>query len=60
MGSRLDPTKVTRSALQKASLKAGLMVTSEAMVAEAPKKEEPASGDHSGGSGMSGVSGVEF
>jgi chaperonin GroEL len=39
----LDPTKVCRYALQSASSIAGLMITTEAMVAEAPKKEkEPA------------------
>ena len=38
----LDPTKVTRSALQNAASIAGLMITTEAMVAELPKKEEPA------------------
>ena len=37
----LDPTKVTRTALQNASSIAGLMITTEAMVAEAPKKDEP-------------------
>jgi chaperonin GroEL len=37
----LDPTKVTRSALQNASSVAGLMITTECMVAEEPK-EEPA------------------
>jgi chaperonin GroEL len=36
----LDPTKVVRIALQNASSVAGLMITTEAMVAEAPKKEE--------------------
>ena len=36
----LDPTKVTRSALQNASSVAGLLLTTEAMVAEIPKKEE--------------------
>ncbi|MDD2767408.1 MAG: chaperonin GroEL [Methylococcus sp.] len=36
----LDPTKVTRSALQNAASIAGLMLTTEAMVAEAPKKEK--------------------
>lgn len=40
----LDPTKVTRSALQNAASIAGLMITTEAMVAEAPKKDEPAMG----------------
>jgi chaperonin GroEL len=37
----LDPTKVTRSALQNAASVAGLIITTEAMVAELPK-EEPA------------------
>ena len=49
----LDPTKVTRSALQNAASIAGLMITTEAMVAEAPKKEEPAApGGGMGGMGM--------
>jgi chaperonin GroEL len=51
----LDPTKVTRTALQNAASIAGLMITTEAMVAEAPKKEAPAGGhgghDHGGGMG---------
>jgi chaperonin GroEL len=38
----LDPTKVVRTALQNATSIAGLMITTEAMVAELPKKEEPA------------------
>jgi chaperonin GroEL len=37
----LDPTKVTRSALQNAASIAGLMITTECMVAEAPKEEKP-------------------
>ena len=48
----LDPTKVTRSALQNAASIAGLMITTEAMVAELPKKEEPAM---PGGGGMGGM-----
>ena len=51
----LDPTKVTRYALQNASSIAGLMITTEAMVAEQPKKEEKGAGhgghDHGGGMG---------
>jgi chaperonin GroEL len=50
----LDPTKVTRYALQNAASIAGLMITTEAMVAELPKKEAPAGGhghDHGGGMG---------
>ena len=38
----LDPTKVTRMALQNASSIAGLMITTDAMVGELPRKEEPA------------------
>ena len=37
----LDPTKVVRVALQNAASIAGLMITTEAMIAEAPKKEVP-------------------
>ena len=44
----LDPTKVARSALQNAASIAGLMITTEAMVAELPKKEEH-SHPHGGG-----------
>lgn len=54
----LDPTKVTRSALQNAASIAGLMITTEAMVAELPKKEAPAH-DHGGG-GMGGMGGMDF
>ncbi|EPG2132107.1 chaperonin GroEL [Stenotrophomonas maltophilia] len=53
----LDPTKVTRSALQNAASIAGLMITTEAMVAEAPKKDEPAMG---GAGGMGGMGGMDF
>ena len=55
----LDPTKVTRSALQNAASIAGLMITTEAMVADAPKKEEPAAGGGMGG-GMGGMGGMDF
>ena len=37
----VDPTKVTRFALQNAASVAGLLMTTEAMVAEKPKKEKP-------------------
>jgi chaperonin GroEL len=36
----VDPTKVTRFALQNAASVAGLLMTTEAMVAEKPKKEK--------------------
>ncbi len=56
----LDPTKVTRSALQNAASIAGLMITTECMVAEAPKKESAGGGhgghDHGGG----GMGGMDF
>ena len=52
----LDPAKVTRSALQAAASIAGLMITTEAMVAELPKKEEPAMP----GGGMGGMGGMAF
>ncbi len=53
----LDPTKVTRTALQNAASIAGLMITTEAMVAEAPKKDSPAPG---GGGGMGGMGDMDF
>jgi len=50
----LDPTKVTRLALQNAASVAGLMLTTEVMVAEAPK-DEHAHSDMPDGRGMSGM-----
>ena len=50
----LDPTKVTRTALQNASSVAGLMVTTEAMVADLPKDEPPMPGGDMGGMGGMG------
>jgi chaperonin GroEL len=51
----LDPTKVTRSALQFAASVAGLMITTEAMVSELPKKDSPAMPDMGGMGGMPGM-----
>ena len=51
----LDPTKVTRTALQNAASVAGLMLTTEAMVAEAPKEDSP---PMPGGGGMGGMGGM--
>ena len=55
----LDPTKVARYALQNAASVAGLLLTTEAMVAELPKKEEPmpmgGGGDMGGMGGMGGM-----
>ena len=49
----IDPTKVTRSALQNAAAVASLLLTTEAMVAEMPEKNPPAGGGGAGG-GMPG------
>ncbi|HET6804566.1 MAG TPA: chaperonin GroEL, partial [Frateuria sp.] len=54
----LDPTKVTRTALQHASSVAGLAITTEAIVAELPKKEEHSHGGAPGG--MGGMGGMDF
>ena len=51
----LDPTKVTRSALQFAASVAGLMITTEAMVTELPKDDAPAMPDMGGMGGMGGM-----
>ena len=50
----LDPTKVTRSALQNAASVAGLMLTTDCMVAELPKDDAPAMPDMGGGMGGMG------
>ncbi len=54
----LDPTKVTRSALQNAASVAGLMITTEAAVCEIPKKDEGGAPDMSGMGGMGGMGGM--
>ncbi|MCS3461211.1 chaperonin GroEL [Aeromonas sp. BIGb0445] len=51
----LDPTKVTRSALQFASSIAGLMITTECMITDLPKKDGPAMPDMGGMGGMGGM-----
>jgi chaperonin GroEL len=48
----IDPTKVVRAALQNAASIAGLLITTEAMVAEMPKKNAPAMPPMPGGGGM--------
>jgi len=42
----IDPTKVTRYALQNAASVAGLILTTDAMVAEMPKEDKPAPAPH--------------
>jgi len=55
----LDPTKVSRSALQNAASVAGLLITTEAMIADKPKDEGPAMPDMGGmGGGMGGMGGM--
>ena len=55
----LDPTKVTRTALQNAASVAGLMITTEAMVAELPQEEKASAGGGGMGGGMGGMGGME-
>ena len=52
----IDPTKVTRYAIQNAASVAGLLITTEAMIAEKPKKEAPM--PPMGGGGMGGMEGM--
>ncbi len=54
----IDPTKVVRTALQDAASVAGLLITTEATIAEAPKKESAA--PMGGGGGMGGMGGMDF
>ncbi|AVE05536.1 chaperonin GroEL [Pseudomonas sp. R11F] len=54
----LDPTKVTRSALQAASSIGGLILTTEAAIADAPKKEGAAGGGMPDMGGMGGMGGM--
>jgi chaperonin GroEL len=54
----IDPAKVVRTALQDAASVAGLLVTTEAMVAEKPKKESPMPAG--GGGGMGGMGDMDF
>jgi chaperonin GroEL len=55
----IDPTKVVRVALQGAASIAGLLITTEAMVAELPKNHSPATPGGPGG-GMGGMGGMDF
>ncbi len=58
----MDPTKVVRIALQDAASVAALLITTEAMVAEAPKKDGGAGAmpPMPGGGGMGGMGGMDF
>jgi chaperonin GroEL len=54
----IDPVKVVRTALQDAASVAGLLITTEAMIAELPKDAAPSMGG--GGGGMGGMGGMDF
>ena len=54
----LDPAKVTRTALQSAASVAGLMITTEAMVSEAPEEDKPGGGGPPDMGGMGGMGGM--
>ncbi len=58
----VDPMKVVRTALQDAASVAGMLVTTEAMIAEAPKKESAGGGmpGGMGGGAMGGMGGMDF
>jgi chaperonin GroEL len=54
----IDPTKVVRCALQDAASVAGLLVTTEAMIADRPEKKAPPAGGPGGG--MGGMGDMDF
>ncbi len=54
----IDPVKVVRTAVEDAASVAGLLVTTEAMIAELPKDDAPAM--PGGGGGMGGMGGMDF
>src|SRR5450631_2284423 len=56
----IDPTKVVRVAIQNAASVAALLITTEAMVAELPKKNAGGGGMPPGGGGMGGMGGMDF
>jgi chaperonin GroEL len=56
----IDPTKVVRAALQDAASVAGLLVTTEAMVAEKPKEKPAMPAMPPGGGGMGGMGGMDY
>jgi len=56
----VDPTKVTRSALQNAASISGLLLTTECVVTELPEKEKPAAPGGGHGGGMGGMGGMDY
>ncbi len=56
----VDPTKVVRTALESAASVAGLLITTEAMVADEPEKKSGSSGGDGHGGGMGGMGDMDF
>jgi chaperonin GroEL len=56
----VDPTKVVRVALQNAASVAGLLITTEAMIADRPEKKSAPGGGGGMGGGMGGMDGMDF
>jgi chaperonin GroEL len=56
----IDPAKVTRSALQNAASIAGLLLTTETIVADKPEPKEASGGGHGHDGGMGGMGGMDF
>jgi chaperonin GroEL len=56
----IDPAKVVRTALQDAASVAGILITTEAVVADAPKKSSGGAGGMPGGGGMGGMGDMDF
>ena len=56
----IDPTKVVRAALQGAASVAGLLITTEAMVAEVPKKQKSGDAGRPRQGGMGGMGGMDY
>ena len=56
----IDPTKVSRTALQNAASVAGLMLTTDAMVAELVEEKKPGGHGHGGMGGMGGMEGMDM
>lgn len=56
----IDPTKVVRTALENAASVAGILVTTEAMIADKPEKKAPAGGPGMGGMGGMGMGDMDY
>ena len=56
----IDPTKVVRTAIQDAASVGGLLITTEAIISEQPKKDTSPGGLPGGGGGMGGMGGMDF